>query len=173
MDRTHFLIGESSPTMQVVLKHEGQFKVFAESIEAFRKKHGAESALAYGNRSFAGLRFSGQVPKGWRQRQDGAFVPDSRCKDGRGIKKEVDALPRGFDAWTFSSELGESYLHFTDGNVHFSTFAKYGDQYVLSVPAVCRAVPEGCTELKMTEYWQIREATTPASHATEESSRVA
>jgi hypothetical protein len=162
MDRTHFLISEDSHTMQVVLKHQAKFKEFAEAIEAFRKKHGAELALAYGNRSFAGLQFSGEIPKGWRKRQDGTCVPDSRCREGREIKKEVIKLPSGFDPWTFSSELGESYLHFTDGHVYFSTFANCGGKYVLSVPAACRVEPEGCTELKMSEYWKIREeAITP------------
>lgn len=158
MDRTYFLIGTDSSVMHVVQKHMKRHKEFQSAIEAFKVKHGADSLYTYGNTSIAGLRFDRELPKGWKRRQDGMCVPDARCKLGKEIKLEMKELPHGFDHWTFSSDLGESYLHFGGGQVHFSTLGQFGDKYVLGVPAACRVNPEGCTELKMSEYWQIREA---------------
>lgn len=157
MDHRYFLICEDSPVMQVVRKHEEQYKVFCKALEDLRIKYNAKEVLTYGCRSFAGLKFAGEIPKGWRTCQDGRCVPDSRCKIGKEIKKETNALPRGYDEWDLSSDLGEGYLYFDAGHVYFSGAAKYGDKYILRVPASCCVMPEGCTKLKMSEYWQIRE----------------
>lgn len=158
MDGRFFLVESDSPLMTVIGKHEQKWKAFSAAVEEFRIRHGADGAFTYGRHGFAGLQFKGDAPEGWRKRQDGMAVPNTRCKAGRALKKEIDALPHGFDAWTFSDELGEGYTHWWDGKIYFSTVGQYGDKYVLRVPAPCQVKPDGCTELKTSEYWQIREA---------------
>jgi len=165
MDTTYFLIAPESPVMLVVHEFEEKQRQFGEAIIGIRDKYGAKEVHAYGRRSFAGLKFDGNIPKGWRQRKDGISVPDTRTKAGKEVREEVNAIPRGFDPWSFSSALGEAFLHFGDGKVYFSTVGQFGDKYVLCVPAPCKVQPEGCTELKTSEYWQIREAETACKDA--------
>lgn len=157
MDGVYYLIGSDSPVMQVVRKHLALLKEFRQAIEALRVKHGAAAVFTHGNRSFAGLKFAGEAPRGWRRREDDLCVPDARLKAGREAKQDVEALPRGYDEWNFAGDLGENYLFFGSGHVYFSTFGQYGDKFVLRVPAACQVKPEGCTDLKMSEYWKIRE----------------
>lgn len=156
-DRAYFLVGADSPVMDVVRKHEGLYRHFQKSIAEFQAKHQAQGSFTYGQRSLAGLRFDNELPKGWKLRKDGCAVPDTRCNAGRELKKEFDAVPRGYDSWALSDDLGKEYSYWGDGKVYWSTVGKFGEQYVLSVPARCRVAPQGCTELKMSEYWKIRE----------------
>jgi hypothetical protein len=157
MDGTYYIVGEESPAMAVIRQFEQKQREFNDAVEAFRVKYGATQAFTYGVRGFAGLKFSGEPPKGWRERKDGICTPDTRSKIGKLIKDEVRNLPPGFDAWTFSSSLGDGAIYFGEGKAYFSGVAKYGEQYVLRIPAASRFIPAGCTELKMSEYWKIRE----------------
>ena len=158
MDGTYYTVSDGSPVMTVIREFEQKYREFRDAVEAMRVKHGAKEAFTYGRRGFAGLKFEGETPKGWRKRNDGICVPDSRCKAGKQIKKEVRNMPSGWDAWTFSSALGEGFIYFGDGAAWFSAAMKFGDKYVLRVPSASKVVPEGCTELKMSEYWALREA---------------
>ena len=74
------------------------------------------------------------------------------------------ALPQGVAAATFSGMLdeafnGDSKNSYTvwDGLVSWTVYEKLGDQYLLSVPTACKVSPPGCRELKMSEYWKLRE----------------
>lgn len=153
----YWLVAKSSQVMKVIAAHEQRYRGFQDAVHAFKKKHGAESVFTYGPRSLAGLGFKGDPPKGWRLQEDRCAVPDGRCKEGRAFRQEMKALPSGFDAWSFSEDLGSDYISWEDGRVFFSTFQKFGERYILYTPSGCKVKPAGCRKLKMSEYWKIRE----------------
>jgi hypothetical protein len=142
--------------MKVVKEFDDKHRAFGKALLALRDKYAASAV--YANSTFAGLKFKGQVPRGWNRRKDGLCVPNTRTKAGKAARAEVDALPAGFDAWSFSVALGKEFLNFTDKNVvHFSTYGRYGDKFVLCVPGACAVHPQGCVELKKSEFLKIVE----------------
>ena len=159
MDRVYYLVADSCPLMPKIRAAVDQELAYREAASAFARSFGTERWMKNGGQ-LLGLIFDGPAPAGWRQSRD-YWVPDQRTKEGRSIKRQIDKLPHGFDAWTFSADLGEDFLIYDGNSIHFSGIGKFGEQIILTVPVkpgTSRATPEGCTELKMSEYWALREA---------------
>ena len=167
MDRIYYRVEPDSPVMAVIQKAYGSHRAFTRAMTALRKEIKASEVWITGGIQFCGARFSGELPPGWRMNAKYA-VPDKRNKIGKELSRKIESLPRAMDSWDFShamnkefpaNEKGNSgFFHWGDGQVSFTSWGKYGDAYVLSVPAGCRVNLEGCTELKMSEYWQLKES---------------
>lgn len=155
-ERNYYLVDKDSPVMGVIEKAVGYQRAFHGFLESLKKEFGACDVMTYSHARLAGLVFDGEIPNGWRQKAGEKFcVPDARSKTGREIKKRT--YPIGVDAWRFSDMLGRGYSPYAEGHVYLTTYERYGDTYVLSVPVQCEVEPEGCTLLKMSEYWRIVE----------------
>jgi len=166
-DRIYFLVGADSPVLEVIDAALALDRVYQKAVWAFAREFGCEKIYVTQQWQvrLLGLAFEGDIPPGWRlNARKGYSTPDSRTKEGKEIGVRMKALPHGVSAQRFSSMLDEkigqpkkSYTHWEDG-VSWTVFEKHGSQYVLSVPAASKVSPPGCRELKMSEYWKIREA---------------
>jgi hypothetical protein len=164
-NRTYFSVGRASPVMKVIQEAIETERAHKKAVWAFADEFGAPRIHRTTNWSIQlrGLLFDGEPPKGWRVNvRKKCATPDERTKAGREIAKRMRALPVGVSAATFSSMLDEvlplsSHTHWGDDTVSWSTFEQYGSKFVLSVPTACGISPPGCRELKMSEYWKIRE----------------
>lgn len=156
--RIYYRIDKDSPVMNVVRDAEARDAAFKKAMCDLKKEFGAVGVWTNGRESFVGLTFEGAPPAGWRAGKQYAR-PDGRTKSGRDLAKRFRDLPRGVDNWALSSMLGESlggdWSHWGNNHVYFTTIHQYGDALIISVPAVCRVVPPGCTELLMSEYQKI------------------
>lgn len=112
-----------------------------------------------------GLVFPEKPPDGWRlDQRKGYCVPALKSPEGRVIAERMKALPMGLSACKFSAMMdestkakGRSYSVWEGNGVSWTAFEKIGNRYVLSVPAACKISPPGCKELRMSEYWKLRE----------------
>lgn len=160
-DRRFYRVGDG-PVMDVIREAERGHKAFLETLELLAKEFGGD-AWVIGSRWFAGIAFHGHVPAGWRKPKSKEYsVPDKRVKAGRDLDARFRKLPQGVDGRSFSSMLHcaglGDFMHWGGGFVRWTTFERFGDTTILSVPAQCNVEPPNCTELKMSEYWAIRES---------------
>jgi hypothetical protein len=169
-ERIYYLVGDGSPVMEVIQQAISIEKRYHTAIRALQGEFPGCEVWVNSWHEVTGIGFKGPVPAGWRKLKT-HWVPDRRTIAGKRVAARLDSLPKGVSAMRFSSMLsGEMYrrklisakhefTHHGDGQISFSIFEKYGNSYVLSVPLGCKlpAMP-GCTELKMSEYWQIKES---------------
>lgn len=159
MERRYYRVNEG-PVMDVINSACGIQKEFADVVRALRAEFGADVWVSNNSR-FIGLSFPGDLPAGWRKSKQYA-VPDKRVKAGRELDKRFRALPRGMDAVRFtgliSGALGEPYDHYDNHVIGWTIYQKFGDTWILSVPAGCKVTPPNCDELKMSEYWALKES---------------
>ena len=170
-DRTYFRVSETSPVREVINAANEIHKQFHDACGAFAAEFGAKKW--YTTQSWhvfmLGLVFEGKIPDGWRIKKNKAYATaDTKTKAGKEIKKKLDELPHGVSGAWISDELNkkipnkpEGYSHWGAATVSWSSFELVGKLYILSVPSVCKASPPGCRELKMSEYWKIREKAGP------------
>lgn len=117
----------------------------------------------------------GKIPVGWRRSSEihrkhvapdgGVFaVPDGKQRATyKALKQELRNIPSLPDCWSFTSRLGYAgQLH--GMSMMLCSFEKIGDTFVLSVPdrgnsdpEKNKFVPPDCKELKMSEYWAMKE----------------
>lgn len=163
-ERSYWLIRKSSPVMKVIGEALSQQRVFEKAMNAIKVEFDASDLLVWkgwAGTTFSGLVFKGAAPDGWRKSK-ACFKPDGRRKEGRELIKRFDALPRGIEPPAFSSMLTKAMdIDFTfwgDGGVSWTIYEHHGASYILSVPASLKitAIP-GCVELKMSDYWKLRE----------------
>ena len=75
----------------------------------------------------------------------------------------MEALPRGVDSWAFSGMMRDvdsdvEWASFGDGCAIFTIYERLGDVVVLSTPTrIGLKAIQGGVELKMSEYWALRE----------------
>lgn len=183
-DRTHYSIREDSPVLKVIEAAIADHDAFRESARAFAREFGAARVMSSSSWTIQvlGLVFDGPPPKGWRNKKDHA-VPDGKTKLGRDIKRRMRELPLGVSAMTFSSMLheelgkkygGDGFTHWADNKVYWSCFERFETKrpgqsgYVVGIPTACRVgdgdIP-GAEELKMSEYWALKEADEAAKKA--------
>ncbi|HWR52942.1 MAG TPA: hypothetical protein VN428_17660 [Bryobacteraceae bacterium] len=159
IQRTHFLVGEGSPVLTVIEQASERLQVFSDAVKNLKAEFGGDVWSA-DNSQFLGIAFPGELPRGWRQSRQYA-VPDKRIKAGRELAKRFASFPVGVNARIFSGmlsrELKQEFEYFGGGVIAWTGCEKYGDTYILSVPAELPTKPPGCRELKMSEYWRIRE----------------
>lgn len=143
----------------------------ADSWRAFAAKHGAK--LYRHDLSLRGLIFDGDPPEGWFPAvvfPSNVCVPNRRTKLGREIAENLSSLPRKLSGRDLAARLGggEALLR-AAGKLMWPGFEKIGNAYVLSMPidedgSHC-APPPDCTQLKMSEYWALKEAVEEAKMA--------
>ncbi len=162
----HYLVSPESPVMKVIEEAKAVVRAFREGVEAFRKElpegsrvRGVEDCYV------SGVNFpGGEHPYGWRYNsRRHCAVPNQRIKAGKLIQQRIDAIPRGLGAFEFERMLGRVLGRdcvYDDERHHWWScgFEKIGEDYVLSAPAALNLAPPGCTELRMSEYWRMREA---------------
>lgn len=172
-DRIYYKVWANSPVMAVIQQAEAIIRRFRKAMDALEAEFAAEypgsSVWVWNYCQFVGITFPGKLPPGWRQGREYA-VPDMRIKAGRALAARLKDLPKGIEARKFSamlsSALGEAYTAWNVDDrctVMWTVYEHWGKNgYILSVPAACRVTPPGCRELKMSEYWKIREKHTDA-----------
>jgi hypothetical protein len=154
----HYRVGVDSSVMKAINECRDQHARFFAAAEVFQTEHNARAFVIEERSRLCGLEFEGEAPEGWRTKTGEAWcVPDTRTKTGRAIKREMAMLPEGDNPARFSDMLGREYTHDDDRYTAWSSFCIYDDAVILSVPAACKAKPEGCTELKMSEFYRITE----------------
>ena len=161
--RVYFRIDIDSPVMEVIKDAEAKQREFLASMDTLKREFGAE-VWTWENAQFCGLQFARgtPLPDGWRLTEKREYaIPNQRTKRGKELAKRFKDLPRGVDAWRFSllleSKFEIDYTYHADRMLMFTVYEKYGETYVLSVPVGCLVTPPGCTELKMSEYWELVE----------------
>jgi tRNA G37 N-methylase Trm5 len=154
----HYRVGVDSLVMKTINECRDQHARFLAAAKVFQTEHKARAVIIEERSRLCGLEFDGEAPEGWRTKTGEAWcVPDANTKTGRAIKREITALPEGYNPARFSDMLGPEYTHDDDRHTAWSSFSIYNDVVILSVPAACRAKPEGCIELKMSEFYRITE----------------
>jgi hypothetical protein len=161
--RTYFRVDAESPVMRVVEDAESRGAAFADHCRSFEREYPGVKVWTWDNARMSGLEFpeGGALPDGWRfSVKRGYAVPDQRTKDGRALKKRMDSVV-GVDAMTFSQMLSRAlsaqFECHVPGRIMWTVYERHGDAVVLSVPLACNPELPGCTELKMSEYWKLRE----------------
>jgi hypothetical protein len=162
IDRKYYRVHPDSPVMAVLKRATEQQRVFIDAMKALDAEFGG-STWTTNNARFAGIQFPGEPPHGWRKLKDRKYaVPNKRIKAGRDLDWRFHALPIGVDAWIFAGmlqkEFGRKFEHWGDGVIALPSAQKFGDVQVLGVPLPVAGEIPGCEELKMSEYWQLREA---------------
>jgi hypothetical protein len=159
-ERIFYLVEPDSPVMNVIERAVEKQRAFQKALRAYQTEIGAKSIWTTNESRFAGAVFEDEPPAGWRRLQK-YCVPDKRTKAGKVVAVRVSSLPRGVDAWGFSNMLTAAlkaeYTHHASGYITWTVYEQYGKTYVLSVPLGLKCTPPGCRELKMSEYWQLRE----------------
>lgn len=160
-ERIYYRVNEDSPVMAVIRDVRAIDDEFRKAAKGLQEEHPGCEVCTSGRQAFSGIKFPGKPPVGWRQGKEHAY-PDRRTKAGREIAKRFESLPHGVDSWRFSGmlskALGGQWEYWGDGHVYFPTLEKVGGEYVISVPAASKITPPGCTELRMSEYCNMREA---------------
>lgn len=134
--------------------------------QAFLKEVGGQQT--YGNeRVVAGIFFKDGVPEGWRrERNHGYCVPAGRTPEAKALRARMRNLPcAGAEKFTDIVLGTPSVFRFMEGlAIGWMGFEKIGDTMILSVPKVSsnpwEPPDEFCSELKMSEYWQLKESVT-------------
>jgi hypothetical protein len=163
-DRRYYRIEADSPVLEVIRRAFEKQREHSKAMDALREELGVKEIWVGGLlREFAGVTFPGKLPVGWRKGKTCA-VPDKRVKAGRDLAERFNKLPPGISAMSFSGMLDEfdqpgSYSDWDcDSSIQFTTYERHGDVHVLLVPSTRTVTPPGCTLLKTSEYWQIRES---------------
>jgi hypothetical protein len=172
-NRAYWLVEPGSPVLEVITAALDKSRAFHKAVDDLAAEFGTDKSYTTTNWQvrFLGLAFDGTPPEGWRANKKKPYAtPDTRTKLGREIAKRVNALPPGVAAATFSAMLNDTLgpAETVTGNnsciswgddcsISWTGFEKIGSQYVLSVPAACKVSPPGCRELKMSEYWRLKE----------------
>lgn len=161
-ERIYFLIDATSPVMDVIRQALEIQKEFESSGRAFMHEWGVTECMLSGNDRLIGLVFKADPnPMVWRKKKD-YWVPNSRSKAGRELQNQLRDLPRGVDPMRFSSmvsaKVQKDMTYCGGGYIAWTIYHEYGEHHVLSVPSDCKISElPGCRELKMSEYWKIRE----------------
>lgn len=136
--------------------------------DAFMQKHKAGGA--YGNdRAIVGLLFKrdAQLPVGWRADRTSiddhiVALPAKKTPEGKAIDKELTALPRLHDCDWLSRQLKVGGV--IRNRYWFKAWTEdIGDTRILGIPLTIEAnqpevTPEGCTRIKVSEYYALKEA---------------
>jgi hypothetical protein len=172
-EHIYYLAGPGSPALAVINEAISIREARMEIVEAFRKEIGADHLYVRGDGSgyFVGVAFSDSgAPEGWRFNGE-YHVPNKRSKVGKAIARRLEQFPTGVDGFTFTSMLesatGHAYMVWKDNTCAWATFGVFQDKVILSVPAGT-VPPEGCTELKVSEYYRIVEDAQAAANKKEE-----
>lgn len=178
-DRTYFLIEPGSPVLDVIADAEEKQRAYYAAVEAFCAEFGTKKWCATTNWQVfvRGLVFDGPPPRGWRENKTKGYSrPDLRTPEGRAIAPRMKALPQGVSAARFANMLDErleatsadpkrSYTAWEGMAVCWTGYETIGEQKVLCTPASSKVSPPGCRKLKMSEYWQLKEAADAAKEA--------
>lgn len=129
---------------------------------------GAKCAVGTSSGIFSGVIFETDPdPRLWRKARrpcaDGTeyWEPVLRSKEGRRIKTAMrdGRMPNGE---TLRKRFGFDGLSFVapDGNVYLAmfNFEKFNDVFVIVTFVGDIAIPPGCTRIKNSEYWALKEA---------------
>jgi hypothetical protein len=154
---------------------------------AYLTAKGPDILNLFGNERAIGaliLKDGAPMPDGWRKANElhrkysteGVFiVPDKRRKDTYALLcnelKQIPSLP---DAHKFSARLGFGMM-IRGRYMLLCSYEKIGEQIVISVPRYAppegglsdeehtkQFVPPDCTQLKLSEYYAMKEASVPA-----------
>lgn len=161
--RVYYSVTAYSPVMAVIQRALNAMRQFHQAADALQKELGAKTLWTRGNVRVCGAVFPGDLPEGWRQGPAYA-LPDKRSAAGKEWDRRLKSLPRGIDPMDFAAMMttalnAEYAYHDVEASrMCWTTFERYGEVYVLSVPAACRVNPPGCVELKMSEYWKLKES---------------
>jgi hypothetical protein len=82
------------------------------------------------------------------------FRPRNRSKAQKALRREMEKMQ--FSFWT--PEGFKDVYH--GGYCYHATWERIGEAVVLHVPSVSDYVPEGCQQLKTSEYWAMKESAT-------------
>jgi hypothetical protein len=171
-DHTYFLIEPGSPVLEVIAEAKEMHRAYLATVEAFAAEFGTKRwyATTKWQVYVLGLAFDGPPPRGWRENKSKGYSrPDLRTPEGRAIAPRMKALPNGVSASKFGSMLDErfeaiaadpqrSYTAWDGCAVSWTGYEILGEHTLLCVPAACKVSPPGCRGLKMSEYWQLKEA---------------
>lgn len=159
-ERIIYLVGPHAPVLAVINECTATRKACQIAALAFRDKYKAKDVvIGTDSGRLWGLTFEGQAPEGWRFNKANYYVPSLRTKRGKEIKAEIEALPKAVSGLGFSDrlskEFGVDFTFFGGSTMSWATYGHVGDKLLLSIPVEIKFVPEGCTELKVSEYQQI------------------
>ena len=176
VERCYYRIQPDSPVMAVIQQALEKQREFRTAVEGLQKELPGAVVWTQNSTIVCGAQFTGDLPPGWRQGPKRYAVPNKRTSEGRALDRRLKALPRGVDAMAFATlmtaNLSGLYEYYGDDRIAWTTYQKYGDVYILSVPVGCKVHPPACDELKMSEYWAIREQAEVARSVTELGSTV-
>ena len=165
-DRIYWLVEAESPVLAVIEEANRQHRAYWAAARAFAKEFGTNRCMEFSGWQvyLGGLVFDGEPPEGWRLKPGKKYCVPDRTKVGRAIGERMRALPK--DA-SFSDLMNsrlcpqknrcDGYICFGPQTVSFTDFERIGESYVLSTPARCTLIPPGCKELKVSEYYKLRE----------------
>lgn len=164
-ERIYYRITPDSPVMAVIEEAQEKNRVFMRAAKELQVEfRGSRVRISEAwSQWVSGIQFEGEIPDGWRVRKGENFArPNKRTKAGRDAAERLKKLPHGVCAAAFTDMLEDAfktaYTHHGEGHIAWTAYEKYGDVYVLSVPLGCNVTPPpGCIELKMSEYWSLRE----------------
>ena len=164
-DTTHFLVPQDSPVMAVLNVQVAKRTACFEASSRLQTKYGATHTYfsPFGRVLGFALPDGAKLPEGWRwePKFGGVIVPDKRSKVGKQAAQELKELPQSISGWSLGDDLtealGEEYVWRGDSRWLTPGYEKLGDTWVLTVPSKCRVSPPGCVELKMSEYYALKE----------------
>jgi hypothetical protein len=161
-DHTFYLVGPDAPALIVINEAIATRQTRADLLQAFKNEQGADHLYVQGERGeFYGVSFAEgtEIPAGWRP-GDRYYVPAKRTKAGKAIVQILEQIPHGVDSLGFTGMLERSttqtFTKWVGNSMFWAWFELHLDKVVLGVPNGSD-VPAGCTELKMSEYYQILE----------------
>jgi hypothetical protein len=162
--RIYFLVDPASPVMDAVKAVRLKRKVFDGHMSELQKEFKAKNVW-YRGEWILGLEFEGEVPAPFKKKAGEKYCIPDRTSAGRAMKKRLESI-RDFSWFQFSSDLSKDDDDCFDAVVGhtwmYASFGNFGDKVILSVPAAAKVIknnklPAGLTELKMSEYWAIKE----------------
>jgi hypothetical protein len=120
----HYRVGADSPVMKAINECRDRDVRFLAAVKIFQTEHKARAVMIEEKSRLCGLEFDGEAPEGWRTKTGEAwFVPDTRTKTGRTIKRKMATLPEGYSPLQFSDMLGWEYTHDDDRYTAWSSFS--------------------------------------------------
>lgn len=170
MDQKHkYFLVKGGVALEAIKGYQDRVQAFYDHGKAVATKYGATN-WCYRGSFVTGLKFAGDPPKGWIVYQDpdleGFWKPTKRGKAGKEAVELFQSVTRPH-AIEFAGLLhGHPTDYEPDSSgrllIRYPTYRQFGETFILLLPIAgdgsTMDPPEGCEEIKASEYWQIKEA---------------
>ena len=175
MERKYYLATPGGKSEEAVRAWQKMHSNACDRVLAFCKSVGCTGKIVSSWRKINAFEFDHDPGRDWKRikRYDDAYFPSKSTKEGKTLIKQIEALGEMPDGGTFARLINGPDMVISGGHWSTLSFQVLGDSIVVSVPVKYleevddekQFVPPDARELKMSEYYALKERAEEAKRA--------